>query len=139
MTPYCPEVRFVDLDAMGIVNNATYLTYLEQARIHFFSELVGADWDWHAGGVVVARHAIDYRLPLRLNDVPEIHTWIAAVGGKSMTVKYVIRLQGATPAHEVARAETVLVGYDHLRGASVDIPALWREAFAQGRTGVPLT
>jgi acyl-CoA thioester hydrolase len=129
MTPYCPEVRFVDLDAMGIVNNATYLTYLEQARIHFFSELVGAEWDWHAGGVVVARHAIDYRLPLRLNDVPEIHTW---------TVKYVIRLQGASHAFEVARAETVLVGYDHLRGVSVDIPALWREAFAQGRTGVPL-
>lgn len=135
MTPYCPEVRFVDLDAMGIVNNATYLTYLEQARIHFFGELVGAAWDWHAGGVVVARHAIDYRSPLRLNDRPEIHTWIAAVGGKSMTVQYVIRLEGA---RTVAHAETVLVGYDHLRGVSIDIPALWREAFEQGRAGAPL-
>jgi len=124
----------VDLDAMGIVNNATYLTYLEQARIHFFGQLVGAAWDWHAGGVVVARHAIDYRAPLRLNDCPEIHTWISAVGGKSLTVNYVIEVEGA---HTVARAETVLVGYDHLRGVSVDIPALWREAFEQGRAGQP--
>jgi len=29
------EVRWRDLDALGHVNNAVYLTYLEQARVHY--------------------------------------------------------------------------------------------------------
>ncbi len=130
MTPYRPEVRFADIDAMGIVNNATFLTYFEQARIQFFGELVGREWDWHAAGVVVARHAIDYRSPLRFGDCAEIRTRITAVGTKSLTVAYdVVALEGEGE-REVARAETVLVGYDHLTGKSRGIPDVWREAFA---------
>src|SRR4051812_37440775 len=33
------RVRFRDLDPMGHVNNAVFLTYLEQARVAFFSEM----------------------------------------------------------------------------------------------------
>ena len=39
--PYAPEIRFRDIDAMGHVNNAVFLSYFEQARIHFFRQLVG--------------------------------------------------------------------------------------------------
>ncbi|MBK6404207.1 MAG: thioesterase family protein [Holophagales bacterium] len=38
------EVRFRDLDAMGHVNNAVYLTYFEQARLAFWRAI-------HPGGV----------------------------------------------------------------------------------------
>ena len=31
------KVRFRDLDPMGHVNNAVFLTYLEQARVAFFA------------------------------------------------------------------------------------------------------
>ena len=33
------EVRYSDLDAQGHINNATYFTYFEQARIQFFHAL----------------------------------------------------------------------------------------------------
>ena len=33
------NVRFADLDAMQHVNNAAYLTYLEEARIDYFNSL----------------------------------------------------------------------------------------------------
>jgi acyl-CoA thioester hydrolase len=132
MTPYRPEVRFADIDAMGIVNNATFLTYFEQARIQFFGELVGREWDWHAAGVVVARHAIDYRSPLRFGDCAEIRTRITAVGTKSLTVAYeVVAIEGEF-VRAVAHAETVLVGYDHLTGKSVEIPDVWRIALTAG-------
>ena len=36
---YSPEIRFVDIDAAGIVNNATYLNYFEQSRIQFFEAM----------------------------------------------------------------------------------------------------
>ena len=32
------QVRFRDLDPMGHVNNAVFLTYLEQARVAFFAQ-----------------------------------------------------------------------------------------------------
>ncbi|HWX25489.1 MAG TPA: acyl-CoA thioesterase, partial [Vicinamibacteria bacterium] len=35
------EVRFRDLDALGHVNNAVYLTYLESARIAYWMALTG--------------------------------------------------------------------------------------------------
>ena len=38
---YTPEIRFVDIDAAGIVNNATYFNYFEQSRIAFFEPLLG--------------------------------------------------------------------------------------------------
>ena len=36
-----PEIRFVDIDAFGHVNNAHYLTYFEQARVKYFDDVVG--------------------------------------------------------------------------------------------------
>ncbi|MGA1374026.1 MAG: acyl-CoA thioesterase [Flavobacteriales bacterium] len=130
MTPYRPEVRFADIDAMGIVNNATFLTYFEQARIQFFGELVGREWDWHAAGVVVARHAIDYRSPIRFGDRVEIRTRITAVGTKSLTVAYDVEALEGDAVRTVAHAETVLVGFDHHSGKSVAIPEVWRTALA---------
>ncbi|MFN5294433.1 MAG: acyl-CoA thioesterase, partial [Flavobacteriales bacterium] len=36
LKPYRVDIRFSDIDVMGHVNNATYFTYAEQARIYFF-------------------------------------------------------------------------------------------------------
>ena len=38
--------RFNDCDLMGHVNNAIYLTYIEEARIFFFNQILERDWDW---------------------------------------------------------------------------------------------
>ncbi len=35
------EVRFRDLDAMGHVNNAVFLTYVESARVGYWQKLPG--------------------------------------------------------------------------------------------------
>ena len=35
------QIRFADIDAMGHVNNAVYLSYFEFTRVHYFSELLG--------------------------------------------------------------------------------------------------
>ena len=48
--PYYPEIRFADIDAMGHVNNAVYFSYFEQARIHFFRQWIGLEWNWNEHG-----------------------------------------------------------------------------------------
>ena len=52
-------VRFSDIDAMGHVNNAIYLNYFEQARMSFFQESIGKEWDWKKDGIVLGRNEID--------------------------------------------------------------------------------
>ena len=113
---YTPEIRFVDIDAAGIVNNATYFTYFEQSRIHFFEPLLGKKWDWNAAGMVVARHEIDYRLPILFNDDVRIVTWVEQVGSKSMTAAYEVCKQVGGKWLVVAQAKTVLVSFDHRAG-----------------------
>jgi acyl-CoA thioester hydrolase len=43
--PAAIQVRLTDIDILGHVNNSIYLTYFEMTRIHYFSQLVGPDWD----------------------------------------------------------------------------------------------
>ena len=69
-TPVVNEVqmpiRWRDLDAYGHVNNAVYLTYLEECRDGCVAAVLGpiADtWDF-----VLAHVDIDYRSELRLED-----------------------------------------------------------------------
>ncbi|MGB0462991.1 MAG: acyl-CoA thioesterase, partial [Flavobacteriales bacterium] len=106
---YTPEIRFVDIDAAGIVNNATYFNYFEQSRIAFFEPLLGKKWDWNAAGMVVARHEIDYRAPILFNDDVRIVTWIEHIGTKSMTAAYEVYKHWQGERVLVAQAKTVLV------------------------------
>ncbi|MFE2252547.1 acyl-CoA thioesterase, partial [Streptomyces lavendulae] len=66
----CP-LRWADMDAFGHVNNVVFLRYLEEARIDFMFRLApGEGSDSFTGGSVVARHEIDYKLPLVPPDEP---------------------------------------------------------------------
>lgn len=105
-------VRFTDLDAMGHVNNAVYLTYLEQARNDCYLELTGRrDILGEDGGLdfVVARAEIDYRAPVHHGESVTVTIRPEAVGRSSFTWTYVAT-NGA--GAQVATARTVLVAYD---------------------------
>ena len=100
ITPYRPEIRFSDVDAYGVVHNAKYIVYMEQARIHWWRQAMGeGTWDWSKVGVLVAHHTIDYVRPVRLGDVLEVSSHIGALGNKSMDVHYEMTCNG----HPVAR------------------------------------
>jgi acyl-CoA thioester hydrolase len=60
------EIRWRDLDSSGHVNNAVYLTYLEEARTGWLEHVLGNPEAVHA--FVLARVAIDYRRELSLDD-----------------------------------------------------------------------
>lgn len=137
---YRPEIRFGDIDAAGIVNNAVYFTYFEQCRIKFFEGMVGKTWDWHSAGMVVARHAIDYLRPIPFGADASIRTWLVESGAKRMVMAYEISLHDPQGTRLAARAETTLVCYDHRVGKSIEIPAAWRPALdAEPRFPSPWT
>jgi acyl-CoA thioester hydrolase len=114
-------VRFRDVDSMGHVNNAVFLTYLEEARIAYLLPF-GAE----VGNMILARVEIDFRAPLRVGDEIEIGVRAARVGEKSFELEYEVR-SGNTIA---AEAKTVIVSFDYETGRSVEVPQAWREALA---------
>jgi len=116
------EVRFRDCDPMGHVNNAVYLTYLEQTRFSHWRSLWGFGTpQLPAGrpGVILARVECDYQRPAKYGDMLEIRMRVAALGRSSFRYEYeIVDEQGRT----VLTAKTVQVMYDYTTEKPVAIP-----------------
>jgi acyl-CoA thioester hydrolase len=125
MFVHCERVRFRDLDPMGHVNNAVFLTYVESARVEFLKQL-GVAPTLEELGIIVARVEIDFRAPVRFGDEVEVTAWVSRFGGKSFDLVHELRVDGSI----VAEAKTVLVTYDYSKREPVPIPDAWREKLA---------
>lgn len=119
------EVRFRDCDPLGHVNNAAYLTYLEQARLFYWRSLWGFGLEGNERerrsrpGVIMARAEIDYRLPAHYGQTLEVRIDLAAIGKTSFTYDYEIVDE---EERVIASARTVQVMYDYEAARPVPIP-----------------
>lgn len=137
MTPITPpegfrhqtavQVRWGDVDAMGHVNNATFLTYLEQARITYFNDL--KLWDGARGtiGAIMARCEIDYRIPLHAEDQVVVFTRCSRLGNRSFDTEQIIARVRDGDVEVAAQSKIILVVYDYSAGNSARMPEVWRE------------
>jgi acyl-CoA thioester hydrolase len=112
------EVRFRDLDALGHVNNAVFLTYLESARMAWYlhltrrTELKGMD-------MILARAEVDFRSPASFAEVLDVGVRCASIGRTSFVVEQAITERRTRRL--VAEARKVLVHYDYAAGRSVPL------------------
>jgi acyl-CoA thioester hydrolase len=101
-------IRWRDMDAYGHVNNAVFLTYLEECRDAWAQELLGskeASWDF-----VLAHVGIDYRRSLTQADAAVVvRCRLASFGRSSIRTREEICLADGTKA---AEAEAVMVPRD---------------------------
>jgi acyl-CoA thioester hydrolase len=117
--------RFSDLDGMGHVNNAVFLTFLEQARLAWFRSS-GEEASMPLSDVILARTEIDFRSPLVFGETVSIGVRPSRLGTKSFELEYELRVGDRL----VAEAKSVLVGYDYHSSCSTEVPARWRRALA---------
>ena len=108
---------------LGHVNNAKYISYIEQARIEFFNFHV-PDFDWTNAGIILARTEIDYLLPLHLKDQLEVSVHCSRTGSKSFDLTY--SLNNTCNNTHVACAKTIMVCYDYITKKSMPIPEKWK-------------
>jgi acyl-CoA thioester hydrolase len=113
------QVRFSDIDVMGHVSNAVYLSYFEIARVIFFSKLLGENWDWKKDGVLLRKNEIEYIKPVLLNEVPEIFIYTQKVGKKSFTLEYDLVVNNEIRT----TGSSVLVAFDSELNISKEIPS----------------
>jgi acyl-CoA thioester hydrolase len=86
------RVRFGETDAMGVANNAAYLSWFEVGRVEYLRELGHSYADVHAGGmdmVVIEAHA-EYLRALRFDEEFAVECACTNVRGASFTFAYEI-------------------------------------------------
>jgi acyl-CoA thioester hydrolase len=99
------DVRWRDVDALGHVNHAVFLTYLEEGRDAFFAQTLASDPIY-----VVVRLEVDLRAEVRYRDRRvTVRIEVERLGTTSLTTRETI----ITPANEVvAEARVVTVRWD---------------------------
>ena len=119
-------VRFSDCDPLGHVNNARYLTYLEEARIYLWRRQAGLELREAAArggqggeGFILARTEIDFLSPAHDGDELEVRMSLEKIGTKSMTYAY--EIMDVTTGRAVASAKSVVVWYDYAAGKSIPL------------------
>ncbi|MGC8876663.1 acyl-CoA thioesterase [Thermus sp.] len=113
------QVRFRDLDALGHVNNAVYLTYFEVARVAYFRRLK-EDW-LERGHFILARAEVDFLRPIHLEDPVAVGVRVVRLGRSSFEMEYRVEARG----EEAARGRTVQVWLEG--GRPAPLPEAIRE------------
>ncbi len=118
------EIRFSDLDAYGHVNNATFFTYLETARVKLFHDRFA---ELMRDGILflVAEASCRYLSPINLDDRVRIDVWTEKLGRSSFTLGY--RMHDGK-GRDFARAATVMVCFDQKAGTPISLPDDFRAA-----------
>src|SRR5260370_15587559 len=83
-------VQFRDIDVMGHVNNATYLQYMETARVDLARSL-GQVREGFRASFIVASVRCEFKKPIRDERRITVSVWVSRIGGRSWDLDYSIR------------------------------------------------
>lgn len=117
-------VRWSDLDALGHLNNAAYLTLCEQARIEMLADLGAGDWD--DAGPVLAGVSLEFRRPVLYPATAVVRTTLGEPGRSSLPFSFSVSVEGDDAVY--AEGEGTLVWVSRETGRSAPLPAPLREA-----------
>ena len=124
-------IRWSDQDPYGHVNNAVFLTYLEEVRDEWIRRVLGRDetdpWDY-----LLARVEIDFRRELRQVDGDVVaRCGLIEIGRSSVKTREEVRTRGGDLA---AEAIGVVVAFDPQTNRSRPLSPAEREAFEREPT-----
>lgn len=118
-TAYFP-VRWGDMDALGHVNNAVYLTYFDEARIEWWAQHKNAFIPNMKQGPVIAEAGCKFLRPIKYPSNLMIKVYASVPGRSSFTVYYeVFNADDKTTLY--ATGFTVVVWVDYAHGKSVEL------------------
>lgn len=118
---FSQDVAFRDLDGLGHVNNAVYLSYVESARLAYMQEVLGPLELEELG--IVADVKISFRSPAALGETLEVGHRVSRVGETSLVFDFEVR---GGDGRLVAEGSTVHVAFDYGVQRPVPVPEEWR-------------
>lgn len=123
-------VRYGDLDPQGHVNNARYLTYMEQVRVSYFRHLGLQDGNSFLNfGIIIANAHINFKAPILWGQDIRAGMCISRLGTKSMDSHY--RIEASPSGQILADGSSVLVAFNYHVGSTIPIPEDWRKIITE--------
>ena len=94
------RVRFAETDAMGIVHHSRYLPYMEETRVEYLRLLGHPYAELRAEGLeyAVLECFVRYRLPLRFDELVDVHLRLAEASRTSFQMAYLLTVDEAVRA-----------------------------------------
>lgn len=121
-------IRWRDTDALGHVNHAVFLTYLEEGRDAFFAQVLGSDPIY-----VVVRLEVDIRAEVRHEDRQvTARVEVEQMGATSLTTRETLL---TSSGRVVAQARVVTVRWDLDLGKPMPFSEDERAALAAAMAG----
>ena len=119
------DVRWRDLDGLGHVNNAVYLTYFETARCAYALELLGGT-RLEDITFILGESTIRYLKPAHFGDDLVIGARVERIGTKSFVLAYELRREGEV----ICAGSSIQVWYDYAADRSIPVPDSFRQRVA---------
>lgn len=127
------NVRYMEVDAQGVVFNAWYLTYFDDAMTAFlehgglpYQKMLDAGYD-----VQLVRSEIDFRAGVRWQDPIEVAVSTSRFGRTSFTLDFEVRRGSPGTAEACTRGRTVYVVIATDGSGKREIPPLLRDALGE--------
>ena len=116
------RVRWSDVDSSGIILWSAYTRFVEIAESELFRAVgfpYGTLWDRLEIWLPRVQFHIDYRSPVRLDDLLDIEIWISRIGRSSIRFELAMKNQDGRLA---AEGYLVIVAISRTDGKSIDVP-----------------
>lgn len=121
------RVYYEDTDAGGIVYHANYIKFAERGRTEWL-RATGFDHDHimkEFGLLLVVKHMdIDFKMPAKLDNLLEVHTFIENIGNTSIAMK-----QDIVRDHKIVACLQVTIVAVNAQGRPERIPPQLRQIF----------
>ena len=112
------EIRWRDMDGFGHVNNAVFLTYLEEARDEYYTGLLEHDT---VNRMVLRHTTVDFRRSLvQSDDMVDVALRVLRIGSSSVVTEETV--SSVTTGEIAAVAESVMVHCDEARERAEPFP-----------------
>lgn len=122
------QMRWNDLDALGHVNNAMFITYFETARGRFMLEACPG-WDWRKDMFLIAQVHADFQKELLLTAKnPQVLMRTSKIGNKSFELSYAIVSEGKDGPILHATGTTTQIMFDMQSRQTIAIPDWVKES-----------
>lgn len=121
-------VRWRDMDAMGHVNNAKYISFLEEARVRWMLGVEGVSMT-DPIAPVVANTNVNYRAPIVWPNDIVVELYVERLGNSSVTIAHRI-VDAKNPQTLYSDGNVVVVWMDTRTGRSAPLPEAVRQACA---------
>ncbi|HXG29729.1 MAG TPA: acyl-CoA thioesterase [Nevskiales bacterium] len=132
---YRLRVRYGECDAQKVVFNARYGDYIDLASLEFLRAVLPRPADLISGAFdyQLVKQTIEWKAPIRFDDVAEITVWCKHIGRTSFTLAFEFRIAGTEAV--TASAETIYVLVDSATLTKTPLPLDVTQALQAGGAG----